>query len=352
MAAPEITAEGDPAAHKTRFASGAVMVAIPASILSGTWDLVHGRYLPAVIETLYFLTCLAVQFWRATPSLGRARRLVMGVGLSLVAIVYGYADPTRIEHLMWLPLFPLGLVLGATWKEAMAFVSAIALAHVGIYGSWWLTHGTWPIAPSALIEVAVVYTLSTVLVRRFETFMAQHVRALALLAETDPLTGIANRRRFFRSAEHEALRAKRHGTPWSVLWIDLDHFKAINDTFGHDTGDAVLRTVADRLRRHLRDVDLVARVGGEEFAVLLPATDTQGAAVVAQRLRASIENEPAPTGSPVTCSLGVAEAARGEALANVCRRADAALYEAKQAGRNRVVVAPQPEPLAQAGAAT
>jgi len=339
MTAPTPSVSGD-SSYKTAFASRAVSVALPGSLFSGVWDLLHDRPLPALFELVYFLVCLGVLLWRPTPALGRARRLLIGSGLAALAIIYGANDPRSVDHLLWLPLFPLGLVLGTVWREARVFIAAIALAHAGIYVGWRLSHGAWPIAPSALVEVTVVYALTIVLVARFESILDEHMRALASLAETDPLTGIANRRRFFRHAEYEAKRARRHGDVWSVLWIDLDHFKSINDRFGHEQGDVVLRAVAARLTKDLREVDLVARVGGEEFAILLPSTDLEGATLVAQRLRASVEREPIPNGPQVTCSLGVAEASGDEELAGVFRRADAALYKAKAGGRNRVVASP------------
>jgi diguanylate cyclase (GGDEF)-like protein len=336
MTAPTPSVSDDDS-YKTAFASRAVRVALPASLFSGTWDLLHGRHLPALFEIVYFLVCLGVLLWRPTPALGRARRWLIGSGLAALAIVYGANDPRSVNHLLWLPLFPLALVLGTVWREARVFIGAIAIAHVAIYVGWRLSQDAWPIASGALVEVTVVYVLTIVLVGRFESMLAKHLQALASLAETDPLTGIANRRRFFRRAEYEAKRARRHGDVWSVLWVDLDHFKSINDRFGHEQGDVVLRTVAARLCKDLREVDLVARVGGEEFAILLPSTDLEGATLVAHRLRASVESEQIPNGPQVTCSLGVAEASQNEELAGVFRRADAALYQAKSGGRNCVV---------------
>jgi diguanylate cyclase (GGDEF)-like protein len=167
---------------------------------------------------------------------------------------------------------------------------------------------------------------------------------LSRLAGTDPLTGLPNRRGF--EANARALLAPR-GRRASVLLLDLDRFKSINDGHGHPAGDAVLRAAAEVLGRHLRGGDVPARLGGEEFAVLLPGTGATEAAALAERLRAALAAEvPHPAGAPasVTVSIGVAAVARDgapqPALDAALAAADAALYRAKQGGRNRVEAAP------------
>jgi len=160
-------------------------------------------------------------------------------------------------------------------------------------------------------------------------------------AETDPLTGAANRRRFHQALEVEYMRFGRSGLPLSVLMIDLDEFKEVNDRFGHPVGDAVLRTVSQLLLLSLRQTDLLARYGGEEFAVLLPETPAEGALAIAERIRHTINQNPVVADGrilEVSISVGVASHAEGrdaspEAL---LKQADLALYRAKALGRNRV----------------
>jgi diguanylate cyclase (GGDEF)-like protein len=164
-------------------------------------------------------------------------------------------------------------------------------------------------------------------------------------AATDDLTGLVNRRRFLEVLESEIVRADALGTPLSLLLVDLDHFKLVNDRFGHQAGDQLLRKFAARALVHLRDVDVAARLGGDEFAILLPETAADGAETVAERLRQSPQAPPvAAKDAPiVTASFGVAQHASGEAGRDLLRRADVALYEAKSEGRNRVVRASPPE---------
>lgn len=156
------------------------------------------------------------------------------------------------------------------------------------------------------------------------------------MTTTDPLTMLGNRRRL--SAGLDALLATAAETlPISVVFTDIDHFKSVNDTFGHPAGDAVLRFVADILTERSRASDLVTRYGGEEFVVVLPATDVEGAARWAERTRATIAEREAPgIGRPVTASFGVAQHLPGEGSAELLARADAALYTAKKSGRDRV----------------
>ncbi len=168
----------------------------------------------------------------------------------------------------------------------------------------------------------------------------QHVQALAT---TDALTGLFNRRRFGEALDHECAVTKRYKSALSLLMLDLDHFKTVNDTHGHEGGDEVLRMVAGLLRQSLREVDVPARIGGDELAILLPQTPKQRAETVAERIRSAVERTPVEIRGQriaVTASVGIADdsdvdAGDGDALV---RAADRALYQAKLAGRNRVVL--------------
>jgi diguanylate cyclase (GGDEF)-like protein len=162
-------------------------------------------------------------------------------------------------------------------------------------------------------------------------------------AVTDELTGLANRRRFMEVVRLELKRAERFQSPLGLVLVDLDDFKLVNDRHGHQTGDEVLLALGDVFRAGLRDVDLAARLGGEEFAVLLPETDDSGAEGVAERLRAAlagVELE-APNGErfSVTASFGVAVYPQSQSIDELLTSADAALYRGKAEGKNRVVVA-------------
>ncbi|WBS01423.1 diguanylate cyclase [Pseudoduganella sp. SL102] len=164
---------------------------------------------------------------------------------------------------------------------------------------------------------------------------------LEQLATTDPLTGIANRRKMTEQIEAELERGRRFGHPVSVLMVDIDFFKRINDTFGHDTGDRAIVAVATLLDAALRTIDTAARFGGEEFVVLMPETEEAVAAVAAERLRAAVAalRIDADDGGEVTLtiSIGVASAVTGDTPSTLLMRADQALYRAKQEGRDRVV---------------
>jgi diguanylate cyclase (GGDEF)-like protein len=160
---------------------------------------------------------------------------------------------------------------------------------------------------------------------------------------TDSLTGLWNRRFLHQRLDEEMARSRRHGTPLACVMLDIDHFKAINDTHGHATGDLVLRDVAAILRRHIRKSDLAVRYGGEEFVLVLFSNNSENAGVVAERIRADVQNQNfGDSGSPlrVTISIGVCSFPDDSVTSSddLMRRADAALYHAKEAGRNMVCV--------------
>ncbi len=183
--------------------------------------------------------------------------------------------------------------------------------------------------------------------------LAQSQQALALehqlkekaehQAHTDELTGLSNRRDFMEQANRELARAQRYQKPLTVLMIDIDHFKRVNDTWGHALGDVVLQNVAHVSRGALRDFDLLGRIGGEEFAAVLVESETDAAVDVAQRLRLAVETSQTtlPDGQvvKVTVSLGLTELkGRTASMDSLLIEADQAMYQAKQTGRNRLVV--------------
>lgn len=173
------------------------------------------------------------------------------------------------------------------------------------------------------------------------TKLKRQERELERLAWTDSLTGAMNRHRFMEQAENELDRARRHGCELSLLMLDADNFKNINDRDGHGAGDAVLIELVQRWTKTLRSHDIIGRIGGEEFAILLPEVGGSGALRTAERLRQSIAELPIEYEGQlirVTVSIGIAQHLAGESLADMMKRADAALYQAKNDGRNRFVM--------------
>jgi diguanylate cyclase (GGDEF)-like protein len=161
---------------------------------------------------------------------------------------------------------------------------------------------------------------------------------LSQMAATDDLTQLANRRKFSEALRVELSRSRRNGVSLALILADIDHLKQVNDAHGHPAGDAAIRHVAEALQRGRRDTDLAARLGGEEFAVLLPATDRTGAVRAAERIRAELAGSPVPVVGRVTVSLGVAVLPEdGNDERELIAKADERLYAAKAAGRNRVV---------------
>lgn len=175
------------------------------------------------------------------------------------------------------------------------------------------------------------------------TFRAHHYQAMRSLMLKDSLTGLLNHSRLLEQLDHEMRRAMRLGKTLSLVMIDIDHFKSVNDTWGHPVGDHVILTLARLLRERLRNTDIVGRYGGEEFMVVMPDTDPENAWRVIDALRSSFEKIPQHAGQErftVTFSAGIAAPAKGELNRSIVEKADAALYEAKRGGRNRVL--PQP----------
>jgi diguanylate cyclase (GGDEF)-like protein len=199
----------------------------------------------------------------------------------------------------------------------------------------------WLVLYFLVLAIALNFVLGYIVVMRL-------VRKLQHLSQHDGLTGLLNRRAIEYLLDREAQRLQRFGQPFAVMLVDIDHFKRINDRLGHPAGDAVLASVARTLESQAREVDRVARFGGEEFCVLLPFTLHEGAQQAGERLREAVRRTPVPWSDEtisVTVSVGVAPASDPtEPLLTLLNRADQALYRAKADGRDRVVMAdPAPE---------
>lgn len=278
----------------------------------------------------------------------RALQAVLNFGV-LAAVYVGIAGDLRRHardhlHWRWPTLLALPALLGAA---ALAGRSALALLRPGSVLTDMTQHSTLNVGSALAYTVLVLLLHATLLA----LVVARLLGELQQLARRDPLTGLLNRRELHRTLGQHAQGQRRAGDAFSVLMIDLDEFKSINDRYGHEVGDRALAHVAQLMTRSLREQDRIGRVGGEEFAAWLPGVDLQGAAALAERLRRTVADTPlAHPGGDVrlTVSIGVAQrAALDEDPARLLARADAALYRAKRAGRNRVEADP---PAAGAGA--
>jgi len=194
------------------------------------------------------------------------------------------------------------------------------------------------------LVICLVTLLMTVQTVRFQRKQESTRDNLQLQAITDPLTAVFNRRHVVEQAQLEIKKALRNGAALSFVLLDLDHFKSVNDTYGHDTGDRVLIATANILKEICRETDIVSRFGGEEFLLVLPDTNLSGAVTMAEKIRQAMERKIhhcADREFQVTASFGVSQWTADEAdIRDVLLRTDDALYEVKSNGRNRIKCAP------------
>ena len=262
--------------------------------------------------------------------------LIVGAAI-LFAVFFGYA---RDSVLVWAPIFPalpIFLLGPRRGIYLVAVFDAILFTGLGVSVAT-SSHGYSGVSLFNAIGASLAMAL---LVFYYESSRADAYRHLEDAANTDPLTGALNRRGFRDRFETELGRARRTGAPLSLLVLDIDHFKRINDRFGHDVGDAAIQHVIRLLAANTRRYDVVARLGGEEFAVLLPETVSAQAAIVAEKLRQIVADTPMPLPDglvPLTVSIGLAQVSReADQFAPLFSLADRRLYAAKESGRNRVV---------------
>jgi len=298
----------------------------------------------ATLAALFYLmvrTGLNLRF--GDPSL--ATEQTAAAILFLAYIMYHAPSARDALTLFYLVVMLYGALRLSAARLAVLSVLALA-AHGAVLHFSYLRDEDYMDVDAALTEFAVLmvalpwFAAMGGYVNRLRTHLAEANRRLeeALerirdIATRDELTGTYNRRFLVESLARELARAGRSGGGFSVCVIDVDHFKAVNDTLGHAAGDDVLKQVAQIAGRGLRGIDVFGRFGGEEFLLLLPDTDRAGASVVAERIRAAVAAE-----TRVTVTVGVAQQAGDDTAALVLARADQALYRGKAGGRNKVVV--------------
>ena len=252
-----------------------------------------------------------------------------------------------ISAAFFLPILVSGAVIGG-WAPFVFAVGSIAANSVGVVYAGSSGGGLGFVSESSILIYVLVFAvvalsaalISNSLSKQIQKSLANlHRQAdqMAKLAHTDPLTGLSNRRHLFEQLESEFARAQRYRRPFCLLYIDMDGFKAVNDQFGHLFGDEILRGSARAMQAVLRATDLLARIGGDEFAVLLPETDIEGAEHVAVKLRKSLAaycGQLSPSLPSLTLSVGVGQISEeDDAIEDILARADKAQYLAKSAGK-------------------
>ena len=295
------------------------------------YRMAHGEYPRAVFNAVIALVCVAIVVHVRRS--GRVERMAqLLAGLILVgSVVSQLLDRRGIAPWLYPCLVTYFLILPrrqATWMAGITTVGAAAAL------AWWQEAPTITVVT---LFTTLAWSTGLMLTLAFEVDQRQAV--IERMATRDPLTGAGNRRALERALREAEAEQQRHGTPVSLLALDLDHFKTVNDRHGHEAGDRLLVDTVALLEGRARVTDHVYRTGGEEFIMLLRHTGEEQARVLAESLRALFAQRLAVAGTPVTGSFGCAERRPGEALSAWMVRADRALYAAKRQGRDRVVMA-------------
>lgn len=308
----------------------ALGISLTALILIAPFSInsfVQGRYLTGILSLFVVAALLSIA---SLSSRGRYLPVFTFATFvpSVIATIYLGIPEQGIIAALW--AYPAVLVFYVMLLERYAWLANIALMGVLLPRVWSVLE--FPLVARYIATLLGVSIVSIIFVR----VISNQQRKLEWQAVTDPLTGLANRLTLHGTLDHAVQQSRRNRTPMTLLTLDLDHFKSINDTLGHDSGDLVLRGVSHLLSRRIRRADHVFRTGGEEFLILLQETNIEQGRQVAEELREAIESEELLPGKQVTVSIGVATLASGENWMEWMKRSDDNLYRAKTEGRNRV----------------
>ncbi|HBZ92171.1 MULTISPECIES: GGDEF domain-containing protein [unclassified Pseudomonas] len=302
------------------------------------YRLLHGNYLVGIADTIIVLSTLfAVRYaWvtRDTVKPGLYLAAVFSVGATLIAINLG------VNGLFWIyPLILFNFFMVSPGKALLA----TALVLISLVSHALLVPGSVFESNYQMVSFLVTCMMASVLSFIFAFRTRTQRDQLQMLAIHDPLTGARNRRAMNEELKIAVASHRRHSDSYGLLVIDLDHFKQINDRFGHQVGDQVLVAFVGLIKRYCRKEDRLFRFGGEEFLLLLPSTDAEGLRVAAQNLLSKVASELQSPGGAVTVSIGGAILHGGEHWESWLQRGDECLYRAKSEGRNRAVISDAPD---------
>jgi diguanylate cyclase len=259
---------------------------------------------------------------------------------ALGTLMVGWDSGFHYYLLMFIP----SIFVSTATSRAAAMIFVLWCFYVGLDAVTHAVAPLEPLGPQALtglryFNISVVFAMFAYLSSYYYRIMADAQKRLSKLAMTDPLTGLYNRRHILDVSEYEAVQRQRNSRPLSFIIADIDFFKRINDTQGHEAGDAVLVAVSDAVKNSVREQDSVSRWGGEEFLIVLPDTDLDRATLVANRVREHVAAREINIGSQTiyaSLTRGVVSCDTNESVSDAIARADGALYKGKRAGRNRV----------------
>jgi diguanylate cyclase (GGDEF)-like protein len=344
------------------------LVAIISSTVMGVINILFISTLSGYILFSYALisSVFTILFMQSHLSCVLSSRLLIAITY-LIIIALFLISPLLINATAWLYLFPMASIVLLNKKDAISWnISFIITLIISIYFSLPLMQYT---LLEAFILIASLTTLSTlffyfvITIRHAQSVVKETSQQLTTLnhsleakvqertntleelnkklldkTQKDALTGLYNRGYLYERLEQEMTRFKRYETPFSIIFLDIDHFKKINDTYGHIAGDSVLKELSALLHSELRTLDIIGRFGGEEFIIILPNTPVAYAHTVAQKLRLEIANSIRIEDHKITSSFGVTQMGKKDDDKTLIARADKALYQAKLSGRDAVMV--------------
>jgi diguanylate cyclase (GGDEF)-like protein len=340
---------------RSRMAGGAYWammkrIVLVAGCINAAWILMYAAIGAPFLAALGAVSVLA--YAAAYALIGQRRNKAAALLIwaevmlhaTVASLLIGWASGFHYFLLIFIP----ALVVGSSRRWAVPLVGLLLAIYLGLYAACQALGPLSPLQPWALqlaygINVLLIFGMFYAMAAFYRATVIKAERRLLAAATTDPLTGLANRAAFHVRAQNELAQGRRRGEPVSLMLADVDFFKRINDEFGHEAGDLVLVRLAELMRQTLREVDVLARWGGEEFLALLPSADTSEASAVAERLRQAVAAVHIDIGGrtvQVTMSFGIAQVQPDHDLQSATQNADQALYGSKRGGRNRVSCAP------------
>ena len=312
-----------------------MLVLLPLLTLESVVLVYEGLYLGAILEImmLTFIVCFFGMLWKKPHYFGNAF-VIFSCALCFVSCVF-YIE--YVELLIFYIAFPTFYIYFLGVRKGLCIIGILVALLVASALHFSIVNNTLPWPVDTLIATSMAFFYVCLLTTAYEKTNSLLLGSLKQKAEIDDLTNIYNRRTFFDLFQHELERAKRNALSLTLLILDVDHFKSINDNHGHHVGDATLRSIAQRCSQSLRKSDIIGRIGGEELACLLLDTNGGAAAIVAEKLRGVIAESGDGELPHCTVSIGMTAYRLDDTVSEMYKRADAALYAAKTAGRNRVM---------------